>query len=157
MSQSQTGGRRFRLGSAGCGSRRFGLGSAGRGSRRLGTDIRRYATQFYKGLFNTELVEDPELDASFLSDLTHVEATTNSQLGAKLTVEELHVALMSLANRKAPGIDGLPVDFYKAFWPLLGQAMLEVFQDSFQGGHLPLSCRRAVIKLLPKKGDLQHQ
>ena len=46
------------------------------------TDIRRYATQFYKGLFNTELVEDPELDTSFLSDLPQVEASTNSQLDA---------------------------------------------------------------------------
>ena len=120
------------------------------------TDIRRYATQFYKGLFNTELVEDPELDASFLSNLPQVEATTNSRLDAELTAEELHVTLMSLANGKAPGIDGLPVDFCKSFWPLLGWDMLEVFQDSFQGGRLPLSCRRAVITLLPEKGDLQH-
>ena len=79
------------------------------------TDIRRYATQFYKGLFNTELVEDQELDASFLYDLPQVETSTNCQLDAELTVEELHVALMSLANVKAPGIDGLPVDFYKVF------------------------------------------
>ena len=63
---------------------------------------------------------------------------------------------MSLANGKAPGIDGLPVDFSKVVWPLLGQDMLEVFQDSFQGGRLPLSCSRAIVTMLPKKGDLQE-
>ncbi|KAI3376859.1 hypothetical protein L3Q82_000115 [Scortum barcoo] len=74
---------------------------------------------------------------------------------ADLTLDELHVALMSLANGKAPGIDGIPVEFYKAFWPVVGEDMLEVFQESFQNGFLPQSCRRAVITLLPKKGDLQ--
>ncbi|KAI3359178.1 hypothetical protein L3Q82_002606 [Scortum barcoo] len=72
-----------------------------------------------------------------------------------LTLDELHVALTSLANGKAPGIDGIPVDFYKAFWMVVGEDMLEVFQESFRSGFLPLSCRRAVITLLPKKGDLQ--
>ncbi|KAI3376771.1 hypothetical protein L3Q82_000367 [Scortum barcoo] len=62
---------------------------------------------------------------------------------------------MSLANGKAPGIDGIPVEFYKAFRPVVGEDMLEVFQESFQSGFLPQSCRRAVITLLPKKGDLQ--
>ena len=75
------------------------------------TDIRRYSTQFFKGLFHTELVEDPELDTSFLSDLPQGEASTNSQLDAELAVEELHVALMSLANGKSPDVDRIPVDY----------------------------------------------
>uniref|UniRef100_A0A665WRW9 Reverse transcriptase domain-containing protein n=1 Tax=Echeneis naucrates TaxID=173247 RepID=A0A665WRW9_ECHNA len=76
-------------------------------------------------------------------------------LEAPLTVAELNAALMSLASGKAPGIDGLPVDFYKAFWFLLGPDMLQVFQESLRTELLPQSCRRAVITLLPKKGDLQ--
>ncbi|CAK6979928.1 hypothetical protein L3Q82_011349 [Scomber scombrus] len=45
-------------------------------------EIHRYTTQFYKELFKTELVEDPELAPSFLSDLPHLEASSNSQLDA---------------------------------------------------------------------------
>ncbi|KAI3363987.1 hypothetical protein L3Q82_001582 [Scortum barcoo] len=41
--------------------------------------------------------------------------SSGSMLAADLTLDELHVALTSLANGKAPGIDGIPVDFYKAF------------------------------------------
>ncbi|KAI3365342.1 hypothetical protein L3Q82_010130 [Scortum barcoo] len=63
-----------------------------------------------------ELVEDPELDSTFLSGLPQVGDSSGSMLAANLTLDELHVALMSLANGKAPGIDGIPVDFYKAFW-----------------------------------------
>ncbi len=55
---------------------------------------------------------------------------------------------------KSPGIDGLPVEFFKVFWSVLGEDLLEVLNDSFVKGLLPLSCRRAVLTLLPKKGDL---
>lgn len=59
-----------------------------------------------------------------------------------------------MALGKTPGIDGLQVEFFKAFWSVVGEDLLEVFNDSFTNGHLPLSCRRAVLTLLPKKGDL---
>ncbi|KAI3356821.1 hypothetical protein L3Q82_003336 [Scortum barcoo] len=50
---------------------------------------------------------------------------------ADLTLDELHVALMSLADGKAPGIDGIPVEFYKAFWPVVGEDMLEALPREF--------------------------
>ncbi|KAI3351124.1 hypothetical protein L3Q82_005602 [Scortum barcoo] len=85
-----------------------------------------------------------------------VETEANTKLEAQLTPQELYAALMSLKSGKAPGIDGLPVDFYKSFWSVLGEDLLEVFNDCLERGRLPLSCRRAVITLLPKKGDLQE-
>ncbi|KAI3363559.1 hypothetical protein L3Q82_012167 [Scortum barcoo] len=78
------------------------------------------------------------------------------KVGVELTPQELYAALMSLKSGKAPGIDGLPVDFYKSFWSVLGEDLLEVFNNCLERGLLPLSCRRAVITLLPKKGDLQE-
>ncbi len=125
------------------------------GSLTKATEIRRYATRFYTDLFKSELAEDPELDSAFLSGLPQVGESSDCLLSADFTLDELHVALMSLANSKAPGIDGIPVDFYKTFWPVVGEDMLEVFQESFRSGLLPQSCRRAVIILIPKKGDLQ--
>ena len=50
----------------------------------------------------------------------------------------------------------LPSEFYKAFWSELKEDMLEVFSESFEDSSLPQSCRRAVLTLLPKKGDLQE-
>lgn len=43
--------------------------------------------------------------------------------------------------------------FFKDLWSVLGNDLLEVLNGSLSGGALPLSCRRAVIALLPKKGD----
>ena len=72
----------------------------------------------------------------------------------------LHMSCMlhcrACRGRKAPGIDGLTVEFYKAFWDILAHDIIEVFNESLVSGSLPLSCRRAVITLLPKKGNLQN-
>ncbi|KAF7643645.1 hypothetical protein LDENG_00235850, partial [Lucifuga dentata] len=57
-------------------------------------------------------------------------------------MEELTTAVGQMASGRAPGLDGLTADFYKRFW------------ECFDGGSLPSSCWRAVLSLLPKKGDL---
>ncbi|CAM2096341.1 unnamed protein product [Caretta caretta] len=41
------------------------------------------------------------------------------------------------------------------FWDVLGPDLVIVWAESLQSGVLPLSCRRAVLVLLPKKGDLR--
>ncbi|CAM2096636.1 unnamed protein product [Caretta caretta] len=52
-------------------------------------------------------------------------------------------------------MDGLTVKFYRVFWDVLGQDLVIVWAESLQSGVLPLSYRRAVLALLPKKGDLR--
>jgi len=69
-----------------------------------------------------------------------------------LSTEELYKALQGMESGKAPGIDGLPVDFYKSFWSELKEDLLE--NESLAEGQMPVSYRRAVLTLLPKKGDL---
>ena len=59
------------------------------------------------------------------------------------------------SERRAPGIEGLTVEFYKAYWEILSAVLLDVFNESLACGSMPMSCRRAVITLLPKKGNLQ--
>ena len=39
---------------------------------------------------------------------------------------------------------------------MIGRDLLLVLRDSFNKGQLPLSCSRAVLTLIPKKGDLQE-
>lgn len=53
---------------------------------------------------------------------------------------------------KTAGLDGIPIDLYKAFQSKLLTPLLEMFQDSFRNGLLPTSMRVALITLFPKPG-----
>ncbi|KAL7890943.1 hypothetical protein AOLI_G00004190 [Acnodon oligacanthus] len=118
-------------------------------------DIRKWAVRFYSELYRSQYKENGELDSSFYAGLPKVSEQLNAEQERPLDVQELHAALQSMEGGTAPGIDGLPVESYKAFWAELGADWLAVLNETLVESSLPLSFRRAVITLLPKKGDLQ--
>ena len=69
-----------------------------------------------------------------------------------LSVEECFAALQGMARRKAPGSNGLPMEFYLKFWSL-GSDLVRVLNSYFSAGRLSRSQCRDVISLSFKKGD----
>ena len=66
-----------------------------------------------------------------------------------LTEDELLAAVRGMARSKAsPGLDGVPLEFYFAFWYLLAPDLL-----TFRDWLFPISLGSAIITLLFKKGD----
>ncbi len=116
--------------------------------------IRRRAIGFYEKLYRSELRSDDINESVFFKDLPKVSDEANAGISGALNLGELHKAVQSMESGRVPGIDGIPVDFYKCFWEEIGEDLLEVLNGSLDEGLLPLSCRRAVLTLLPKKGDL---
>ncbi|KAI3374068.1 hypothetical protein L3Q82_022640, partial [Scortum barcoo] len=122
--------------------------------------IRRRAVQFYSSLYSSEFHEEQAaLQEEFCSAgfqfCRRSSAETNSRLEEPLQMWELQAALQSMQGRRAPGVDGLTVEFFKAFWDIFATDILDVFNESLASGSMPMSCRRAVLTLLPKKGNLQ--
>ena len=117
--------------------------------------IRERAVSFYQALYSSEEEEDQTSREEFFSELPQISEESNSQLAAPLRMEELLAALQGMQGRRAPGIDGLTPEFYKAYWGILAQDILQVFNECLASGSMPVSCRRAVLTLLPKKGNLQ--
>lgn len=62
--------------------------------------------------------------------------------------------MQQLSTGKSPGVDGLPAEFYKVVWGVLGEDLYDVFCECFKRGCLPISCQIAVLSLLPRSGDL---
>ena len=74
------------------------------------------------------------------------------QLGeGVITLEECSKVLNSFALNKAPGNDGLSVEFYRTFWDSVGKLLVECFNESFIKGEMSPSQRQAVITLIEKK------
>ncbi|KAK3570807.1 hypothetical protein QTP86_026351 [Hemibagrus guttatus] len=109
----------------------------------------------YQDLYRSEHRDSKELLDTIYQGLPKAFSEDNAALEGPLVLEELHAALNTMPGGKAPGIDGLPVEFYKFFWKELGEDLLEVLEKSYRERCLPLSSRRTVITLIPKKGDLQ--
>ena len=59
--------------------------------------------------------------------------------------------MKNMESDKTPGTDGLPAEFYKAFWSDLSSYLISALNYGFDSGHLSVSQRRGVIKLIPKK------
>lgn len=78
-------------------------------------------------------------------------------MDSAITFQEVTVAVQQLSSIRAPGIDGLPVEFYKHFWGLNGKDFFEVLKKWIEVGTLSDSCQPAALTLLPKKGDLSLQ
>ena len=53
------------------------------------------------------------------------------KLDGSLSLKDLHAALMGMENGRAPGIDGLPVEFYKYVWSEVGKDLQEVWNGNF--------------------------
>ena len=49
-----------------------------------------------------------------------------------ISPNEAHAALLGMAKGKSPGSDGLPMEFYVAFWGLLGGDLVNVFKASLE-------------------------
>ena len=109
------------------------------------SDICAAWSSFYSSLFSAEPVDPGEQDHL----LQHLESTLPDEASMScdgpLTEDELLAAVRGMATQKAPGLDGLPLEFYLSFWSLLAPDLLSVLNFSLREGHFPMS--------LLKKGD----
>ncbi|KAI4884728.1 hypothetical protein NFI96_032233, partial [Prochilodus magdalenae] len=114
-------------------------------------EMRTLATDFYKDLYDA--VEcDPSCRDELLCDLPRITGEQVDLLEAVLELQELTTAVQEQTSGRAPGINGLPAEFYKQ--GTIGEDLFAVFKCCFSERWLPVSSSRAVLSLLPKAGDL---
>ena len=110
-------------------------------------------SSFYSSLF-TAAPTDADAQESLLDNLqSSLPESQSESCEGFLSTEECFEALSGMAKRKAPGLDGLPAEFYLKLWPVLGQDLVQVLNSCYSAGSLSLSQRRGIISLSFKKGD----
>ena len=116
-------------------------------------EIRKIAHDFYAHLYTPEITDDVAQD-TLLEGLPQIRYEDRDTLDEIITLDELNKTVKLLAHGRTPGIDGIPNEFYQKFWHIIGGDLCEVLSCAISDGILPLSCTRAVVTLLPKRGDL---
>lgn len=115
----------------------------------LGALVHSHFTEKY-----AENLDDIDKNSVLYQDLKKLSNDNQYLLDQPLSEEELFEALKSLNRRSSPGIDGLTTNFYLEFWNCIKSTFLQVIRESLRRGLLPKSATKAVLSLLPKKGDL---
>ena len=103
---------------------------------------------FYANLYDKKVDHsDENLMESFLSKVDNITLTDEQRdkLDEKLTISECFAALKTFQKNKTPGNDGLTVEFYLAFWPLVGKCLVECLNFAHRHGALSTSQKQAMI------------
>ena len=118
-------------------------------------DILHQICNFYSKLYSTN---DPRPD--------HIESYLfNTKLFNKLSEQDFHLcegpisklefelALSKIKGNKSPGLDGLSIEFYKCFWPDIGDLVVASFNEAFEQNKLSGNRNTSVVSLVFKKGE----
>ena len=81
-----------------------------------------------------------------------MENEQNEQLTKSINKNELKQAIYQMQNDKSPGIDGIPVEFYKTFYETLENGLIQLNNNIlFTEKSITNTMQQAIITLIPKK------
>ena len=109
-------------------------------------EIRKYYDNLYttKGYVRTEFADS--LNIPQLPE--HIKL----ELDEDVTLQEVGNAVLNLQKGKVVGTDGLPIEWYKMFWPKIKELFFEVIKEIIADKKMHLSARRGILSLMDKPG-----
>jgi hypothetical protein len=115
-------------------------------------NILKIAREFYTDLYSSNAANDGNVDTYLSSfDMNNFRTLSNidrDMCEGLVTLQECTSALDIIKKNKAPGLDGLSIEFYVKFWDILGPVLVSVYNESFEKGVLPESQRESVFSLI---------
>jgi hypothetical protein len=118
--------------------------------------IRMHVDNFYKNLFGAEVEGEISLGGNFWENKGRLTDEEALELVRPFSLTEIDEALMEMEVSSAPGPDGLPVGFYRAFWPELKHIFLEMFQALHRGELNLHRLNYGMISLMPKSKEANN-
>ena len=58
--------------------------------------------------------------------------------------------MLNMARNKTPGNDGLTIELYDKFWPLISKQLVDSFNFAYENNLMSVSQRQGNIKFIPK-------
>ena len=120
-------------------------------------DVLRETVNHYTNLYTADENLDRGEQKNFLKNVHRSLLEKDKQdLELELIEKELQEALGQTENEKTPGCDGIPYEFYKIFWHLIGKDMHSAMMHNLnENKALSVSQRTSIIALLYKRNDKQ--
>lgn len=109
--------------------------------------------QAYSKSFDDSQLNPIDPSSPIYSSLSTITQEQSQQCDQIISMEEIEQSLQDAQLNRAPGMDGLPVEFYKTFWPKIKKMYHKVAIHFQQTGQLPNSMKKMAIIPIPKAGD----
>ena len=117
-------------------------------------DISNHCTKYYSELYKIRNPKRSYIE-DYLSKITNLPTLfcdSQEQCKVKITNSESQQAIKLMKNKKAPGSDGLTIEFYKT-WTDISDTLIDSFIESFNVGHLSFSKNISISSLIFIKGN----
>ena len=116
--------------------------------------ILKHCKNYYQKLY-TKHKTDTETQRSLSKTIDKkVTEKHNIQLTKRLTKTEIKEVIHQMEDQKSPGIDGIPIEFYKEYYNLLEDDLHQLYTNIlFTEKQTPVTMTQAIITLLRKNKD----
>ena len=95
--------------------------------------ILNYCKKFFSDLY-TETQTNVQIQKKLLNPLKpKITNEDNKKLTQQITFAELKTAIFQLENGKSPGIDGIPIEFYKSYYEYIKNDLLQLYNSILFG------------------------
>ena len=111
-------------------------------------------TSYYRNLYN---YRDSDASAARLEQfmknsplIKKLSPEQREQLDLQITEAEVHKYLKGMRNNVAPGSSGYTGNFYKAFWTVLKNRIMQAIHKSKQANSMSPSQKLGIVQIIPK-------
>ena len=95
--------------------------------------ILNYCKKFFSDLY-TKTQTNAQIQEKLLNPLkAKITNEDNKKLTQQITFAELKTAIFQLENGKSPGIDGIPIEFYKSYYEYIKNDLLQLYNSILFG------------------------
>lgn len=109
--------------------------------------------EHFKNTFSSQDLNTIDTSSPLYKDLPTISESDKESCESLITLEEIEDSIKQAQLNRAPGYDGLPIEFYKFFWDNIKNLLLKVFLNFQSTETLPKSMKKVIIAPVPKKGD----
>ncbi|XP_042969986.1 uncharacterized protein LOC122302667 [Carya illinoinensis] len=106
------------------------------------------AVDFFQNFLATNH-QFPLPDLSSLIDPV-IQEDDNVNLLELPSIQEVKQVVFSIPTDSSPGLDGLGLGFYKAYWDIVAMDVVDGVHDFFRGGKIPREFTASFLVLIPK-------
>ena len=93
-------------------------------------------------MYSARIKDDPTLQLQKFLNYQNIQALNKNSKNiceGQISEYEVKTIWKDMKNQKSPGTDGFPAEFYKFFWPDIGEFLVNSFNEAFNKGQLSLT------------------